>query len=429
MRSIYLLLMVVPVALVAVLMPACGPAATGASLTREQAARKPTEDAKPLSVPPETAVYYAVEYARTSSPGPGPQLVGDPTEIRGKVMTQEESEQFRPGGQRYWGSREERDLPVWLIAIRGDFQLPGGSNVTYRQGVFVLDARTAQLIGSSHYGAGREVDTSSLLALTLPSRPVPIPFATYTPGPAPTPAPTATPAPPAPSPTRPVPSETGVPAASGGVAVPTVRVAVPGTLTAVKPLVTPPPVGLDAPDTLDRFMAARIQRQEMEVLALLSDGLREALETGQVKANEIDLLQVSNPCWYRYEIEQFNQTTSTTAEAQVRIYEHVWGGDIAGGPPRSWEQDVSLVETPAGWRIDRVSEPRDNREELGEPHGLTISACNKEVAAPTPSADVLSKPYVGQFRLASYRRIDDHVDSMGYHTPVYDVDRDIEVRA
>ena len=38
----------------------------------------------------------------------------------------------------------------------------------------------------------REVDTSSLPVLTLPTGTVPTPFATYTPGPAPTPAPTAT---------------------------------------------------------------------------------------------------------------------------------------------------------------------------------------------------------------------------------------------
>lgn len=166
----------------------CGPAARGTAPSQ----------AKP-AVPPETAVHYAVKYARMSSPGPGPQLVGEPAEIRGKVMAQEESERFRPGGQRYWSSDEERDLPVWLVAIEGDFQTPGTGGSTHRQGIFVLDAHTAQYMGSSHFPPGREVDTSSLPELTLPTGPAPTPFATYTPGPAPPAAPAATkPAAPAP---------------------------------------------------------------------------------------------------------------------------------------------------------------------------------------------------------------------------------------
>jgi hypothetical protein len=166
----------------------CGPVAVG---------NAPNDKA---AVPPETAVYYAAKYARMSSPGPGPQIVGEPAEIRGKVMPREESERYRPAGQRYWGSQEERELSVWLVAIRGDFQVPGGSSLTYRQGIFVLDAHTAQAIGSSHFPAGRDVDTSSLPVLALPASPVPTLFAANTPAPAPTPVPTKPAAPPPPSP-------------------------------------------------------------------------------------------------------------------------------------------------------------------------------------------------------------------------------------
>lgn len=194
------------------------------------------------------------------------------------------------------------------------------------------------------------------------------------------------------------------------------------------PADTTPQQGTGPRETLDRFMSARVRRQDVVVRGLLSDGLREALETGQEKTSRVELLQVSNPCWYRYEIQRFNQPATTTAEAQVRIYQHGWGGDIMAGPPRSWEQDLSLVQTPAGWRVDQVSEPRNNREEDSEPHGLTASACNKGVAAPTPSAEIFSKPFIGKFRLTSYRRMDDRADPRG-GPPVYIVDRDIEVRA
>ncbi len=163
-------------------------------------------------------------------------------------------------------------------------------------------------------------------------------------------------------------------------------------------------------------------------MGLLSDGLRKALETGQLDANRVDLFQVSDPCWYRYEVLSFRQPIAATAEVRVRVYQHFWGGDIVAGPPRSWEQELSLVEMPTGWRVDRVSEPRNNREEDNEPHGLTASACSKGTAAPTPSATITSRPSIGQFRLASHRRIDDKADPEG-GTPVYIVDRDIEVRA
>lgn len=181
-------------------------------------------------------------------------------------------------------------------------------------------------------------------------------------------------------------------------------------------------------EILDQFMSARIRRQGVTVSTLLSDGLRRELETGNASATRIDLFQASNPCWYRYEILSFTQPTSSTVTAHVRVYEHFWGGDVAGGPPRSWEQEVSMQKTPTGWRVDQVGEPRNNREELGEPHGLTASACRGGAAAPTPSAEIMGKPYVGNLRLASYRRIDDHADPKG-GTPVYIVDRDVEVRA
>ncbi len=137
-------------------------------------------------------------------------------------------------------------------------------------------------------------------------------------------------------------------------------------------------------------MEARIRRQDLAVLGLLSDGLSQDLRTNQQEAARLSLFQVSNPCWYRYETLSFEQQTPTETTSQVRVYQHFWGGDVMGGPPRSWEQEVVLVETPAGWRVDQLSEPRNEREEPNEPHERTLSACNVPRATATAATPATS---------------------------------------
>lgn len=133
---------------------------------------------------------------------------------------------------------------------------------------------------------------------------------------------------------------------------------------------TPEKEAAPAREVLARFLDARLQRQDARVLELLSDELRTRLD-----AHAVRLTQVSNPCWYRAEVLAFGQATPTTATATIRIYEHQWGGDVAGGLPRSWEQDVRLVQAAAGWRVGQLGVVRSEREEPGEPHGPTTSAC------------------------------------------------------
>ncbi|OGO04178.1 MAG: hypothetical protein A2Y60_05855 [Chloroflexi bacterium RBG_13_54_9] len=107
---------------------------------------------------------------------------------------------------------------------------------------------------------------------------------------------------------------------------------------------------------------------------LLTDALRESLETDASVGQR--LFQVSNPCWYRYELLTFEQPTPNNAAARVRIYQHWWPGDNAGGPPWSLEQDIVLVATATGWRIDQLGPWENRRDEPNEPHGPTTSACN-----------------------------------------------------
>jgi hypothetical protein len=100
------------------------------------------------------------------------------------------------------------------------------------------------------------------------------------------------------------------------------------------------------------------------------------------KPVDVPLLQVSNPCWYRYQILDLPQTT-TQAQARVRVYEHFWSGDNGGGLPKSWEQEIGLLNSNSGWRVDQLSAEKNVRTEPDEPHGPTLSACNATRLTPT----------------------------------------------
>ena len=143
--------------------------------------------------------------------------------------------------------------------------------------------------------------------------------------------------------------------------------------------------GMGPRNVLERFMEARIERRDDVARGLMAPWLRASIDRGLVKAPTV---QVSNPCWYRYEVASFTRWSRTTAGARVRVYEHWWPGDVAGGPPRSWEQQVGLVEMPAGWEVDELGPRRNEREEPGEPHGRNRSAC-RETARRAPQPTLL----------------------------------------
>jgi hypothetical protein len=145
--------------------------------------------------------------------------------------------------------------------------------------------------------------------------------------------------------------------------------------TVTETAIVPPPVA-GPKEALQQFMEARIQRDELAAQSFLSYGLSQDLRVNPQEAGRLSIFQVSNPCWYRFETLSFWQQTPTEATARVRVYQHFWGGDVMGGLPRSWEQEVILVEERDSWKVDRLSEPRNEREEPNEPHGRTLSACN-----------------------------------------------------
>jgi hypothetical protein len=139
------------------------------------------------------------------------------------------------------------------------------------------------------------------------------------------------------------------------------------------PKPTPPPASFqDANTVLERFMSARLAGQDAVVFELLSTRLRDQVMNPPI---DVPFLQASNLCWYRYLILQLEQTSPTEVHGRVRVYEHDWAGDVAGGLPQSWEQAIGLVATNAGWRVDELGPEANRAVALFEPHGLTVSAC------------------------------------------------------
>jgi hypothetical protein len=126
-----------------------------------------------------------------------------------------------------------------------------------------------------------------------------------------------------------------------------------------------------APDavraTLTRFLDAIVARDAEAARALATDELR-AQSPGA-------LVGVSNPCAYRYAVVALTPARPDAMAARVRIYQHYWPGDVGGGLPTSFEQDVGVVQTAAGWRVGRLGPEQNTRAEPGEPHGPTTSAC------------------------------------------------------
>ncbi len=164
--------------------------------------------AYPVVMAPETAVVEAIRQAR--HPSPIGHLVGEPTEIRGRVMTYEEFHWLVEGrplelDERGLDRRQER---VWVIALRGTIDPTCGScsphspQPTYRQLLMQLDARTGAQGEMALFPTTHELDVTSLPILARPTGPVPPPAPTATPGPPAIPAPTRPAAPlPAPMPT------------------------------------------------------------------------------------------------------------------------------------------------------------------------------------------------------------------------------------
>lgn len=126
----------------------------------------------------------------------------------------------------------------------------------------------------------------------------------------------------------------------------------------------------EAGSVLVDFMTARINRDNTTMESLMTDQLRASL--GQL---QVPTYQLSNPCWYRYELLPPSSQSARAIEEKVRIFEHWWPGDVGGGPPQSFVQTVGLTNTDGAWRVDQLGPAEDVREELNEPHGPTKSAC------------------------------------------------------
>ncbi|HEV8633714.1 MAG TPA: hypothetical protein VG370_05665 [Chloroflexota bacterium] len=123
----------------------------------------------------------------------------------------------------------------------------------------------------------------------------------------------------------------------------------------------------DARAVLGRFLDALLERNGPATLVWVTERLRAAAPHG--------FTGLSNPCVYRYAVEAFEQPTATSAAARVRLYQHMWPGDVAGGPPHSEVEELGLLRTDLGWLVDRFGPTLSTRAEPTEPHGPHTSAC------------------------------------------------------
>jgi hypothetical protein len=164
----------------------------------------PSASLAPASMPPgqralspETAAQHAIAYAQHR--GPGAYLVGDPDEIRGRLMSSAEFHRLTEGGPSSpVAPSPGQPIPqVWAIALRGPIvsassvppTLLPKSAPTYRQIIIALDADTGALKEIHAYPTNRELATTDWPRLPRPAgSTLPLP-------PSPTPGPPATPAP------------------------------------------------------------------------------------------------------------------------------------------------------------------------------------------------------------------------------------------
>lgn len=168
------------------------PAPSGTVAAIDQQAAVP----QPAVMSPATAAQQAIIAAHAGVPVG--RLEGQPTEIRGGMMTYAQLQQFRkapPLDQNHadWSRRNEQ---VWVVVLRGTVVVPNPQGDTFRQMLLVLDAQTAGVRQFRVSNTRHELDASSLPAIPQPTGTVPPPALTATPGSPPTPAPTRVPAPP-----------------------------------------------------------------------------------------------------------------------------------------------------------------------------------------------------------------------------------------
>lgn len=126
-------------------------------------------------------------------------------------------------------------------------------------------------------------------------------------------------------------------------------------------------------EVVDRFMQARLLRDEQLAPALLTERARASTDEEVLPAT---LLPANGACWYRYEIVAVWQSSAETAHARVHVYEHPRRDDRADSPPQSWEEEIRLVEEAfSGWLVDSLGEAGDRRPEPSEPRGSGLPAC------------------------------------------------------
>jgi hypothetical protein len=124
---------------------------------------------------PATAVQEGIRAAqRGFSIG---RLVGEPTEIRGRLLPLSEARQLLgdPPLEPVDAQWPQRDAPVWLVVLRGNVEARNPGKNTFTQVSMVLDATTGAVQEVTLHHTGKPLPVAMLPVLTRPSAPAPIP--------------------------------------------------------------------------------------------------------------------------------------------------------------------------------------------------------------------------------------------------------------
>lgn len=141
----------------------------------------------PKTMPADTAVVQALKIAQ--APGMGGRLVGEPTRIRGKLMTYAEFHQLaeRRPLEKDEGQYTERDRLVWVVEFQGTLERPPSGGRTFPvQMVLAIDGVLGEYISQQMAtpGGPEAVNTTALPVLPRPTGTTPPPGPTNTPYPA-----------------------------------------------------------------------------------------------------------------------------------------------------------------------------------------------------------------------------------------------------
>lgn len=135
---------------------------------------------------------------------------------------------------------------------------------------------------------------------------------------------------------------------------------------------TPPDAMSHTPSVaVTLLMEARRAQITEIVFDLLSDDLLEHAIAGSSDAR---LFPRSRYCWFDYQLDVL-ESRDDAMSFVVRVYQHHLEGDIVGGVPTSWIEEIDVEKASDSWVVTGLRVQSTPRPETDVRHGPSLSAC------------------------------------------------------